>query len=289
MLFIFWFLILVSKRIANVANYFILLHFTKIKYFVKKIISLLTSKLSRQTLIRMSYIFGFLVRPFYWGKGVECPICGRHFRKFLPYGYGEAKDNRLCPKCLSLERHRLLWIYLKERTDFFTANLKVLHVAPEQPYLKRFKSLKNLDYTTADLNSPIADIHLDVMKMDIPDNTYDVVICNHVLEHVKDANVAMKEILRVLKPDGWAILLVPIRMDVDTYEDPSVTDPKERQRLYGQYDHVRQFGRDYTDYIAKAGFTPFADDIYYTLGDKAQTMRLARPGEELIYGGRKKS
>ena len=137
----------------------------------------------------------------------------------------------------------------------------MLHVAPEQPYLKRFKSLKNLDYTTADLDSPIADIHLDVMKMDIPDNTYDVVICNHVLEHVKDANVAMREILRVLKPGGWAILLVPIRMDVDTNEDPSVTDPKERQRLYGQYDHVRQFGRDYTDYIAKAGFTPFADDI----------------------------
>ena len=125
------------------------------------------------------------------------------------------------------------------------------------------------------------------MDMKLPDNTYDVVICNHVLEHVKDANVAMKEIYRVLKNGGFAILLVPIKMDIDTFEDPTITDPKERERLFGQYDHVRQFGRDYTKYIAKAGFIPIADDLYYNLGEKVNIMHLARKDEELIYGGKK--
>jgi SAM-dependent methyltransferase len=255
-----------------------------------KIISFATSKFSRQTLIKLSYTFGFMIRPVFWGNKVECPVCKRHFRKFLPYGYGTAKDNRLCPGCLSLERHRLLYLYLKEKTNFFTDNLTVLHFAPEQPFLKRFRKCKNLKYTTADLDSPIADIQLDVTKIDLPDNSYDVVICNHVLEHVTDANIAMKEIYRILKPDGWAIMLVPINPDIDTFEDPSVTDPKERERLFGQYDHVRQFGRDYPDYIAKAGFDEvIVDDLYYSIPEKdRERMKLARPGEEYIYGGRKK-
>ena len=159
---------------------------------MKKLIALFTKIFPRQFLIRCSYMFSWLIRPFYWGNKVECPVCGKHFRKFLPYGYGEAMDNRLCPNCLSLERHRLLWLYLKEKTDFFTAPLKVLHFAPEQPFLKRFRALKNLDYTTADLDSPIADLQLDVTAIDQPSETYDVVICNHVLEHVSDANKAFK-------------------------------------------------------------------------------------------------
>ena len=112
---------------------------------MKKLISLFTKVFPRQWLIKLSYAFSFLIRPFYRGDKVECPVCGRHFRKFLPYGYGVAGDNRLCPNCLSLERHRLLWLYLRDKTDFFTAPLKVLHFAPEQPFLKRFRALKNLD------------------------------------------------------------------------------------------------------------------------------------------------
>ena len=186
--------------------------------------------------------------------------------------------------CLSLERHRLLWLYLKEKTDFFSAPLKVLHFAPEQPFLKRFRALKNLDYTTADLCSPIADLQLDVTDIQQPDNTFDVVICNHVLEHVNDANKAFAEIKRILKPGGWAILLVPINPDVDTFEDPSVTDPKERERLFGQYDHVRQFGRDYADVLRKAGFQVVEDRLYYELpNDQRERMHLARRGEEIIY------
>ena len=251
---------------------------------MKKLISLITRIFPRQMLIRFSYLFSLLIRPFYWGNKVECPICGGHFRKFLPYGYGEAMDNRLCPKCLSLERHRLLWLYLKEKTGFFTDNLKVLHFAPEQPFLKRFRALKNLDYTTADIDSPIADLNLDVTEMNIPDNQYDVLICNHVLEHVDNVDKAFSEIKRVLKPGGWAILMVPINPDVDTFEDPSVTDPEERKRLFGQYDHVRQFGRDYADVLSKAGFKVTADRLYYALPDeKREKMHLARKGEELVY------
>ena len=251
---------------------------------MKKLIALFTKIFPRQTLIRFSYIFSFLIRPFYIGNKVECPVCGKHFRKFLPYGYGKAMDNRLCPNCLSLERHRLIWLYLKQRSNFFSAPLKVLHFAPEQPFLKRFKALKNLDYTTADLDSPIADLHLDVTNIDLPDNQYDVVICNHVLEHVNDVNKAFSEIKRILKPGGWAILMVPINPNVDTWEDPSITDPEERKRNFGQYDHVRQFGRDYAQVLEKAGFTVDADRIYYEFSDEQRArLRLARPGEELIY------
>jgi len=193
-------------------------------------------------------------------------------------------DNRMCPKCLSLERHRLILLYLKQRSNLFSAPLKVLHFAPEQPFLKRFKALKNLDYTTADLDSPIADLHLDVTKIDLPDNQYDVVICNHVLEHVNDVNKAFSEIKRILKPGGWAILMVPINPNVDTWEDPSITDPEERKRCFGQYDHVRQFGHDYAEILENAGFTVDADRLYYELSDEQrQRMRLARPGEELVY------
>jgi SAM-dependent methyltransferase len=206
----------------------------------------------------------------------------------MPYGYGEAKDNRLCPKCLSLERHRLMYLYLKEKTNFFTDNLDVLHIAPEQPFLKRFRTCKNLNYTTADIDSPIADIKLDVMKINLPDNSYDFIICNHVLEHVEDANIALKELYRILRPQGQAILLVPINPDINTFEDPNITDPKERERLFGQYDHVRQFGKDYPEYIKRAGFDVIEDRIYYEIPEKErEKMQLARYGEEVIYGGRK--
>ena len=144
--------------------------------------------------------------------------------------------------------------------------------------------MKNLDYTTADLDSPIADLHLDVTDIHQPDNTFDVVICNHVLEHVSDANKAFAEIKRILKPGGWAILLVPINPDVDTFEDPSITDPKERERLFGQYDHVRQFGRDYAEVLRKAGFDVTEDRLYYELPEsQRERMHLARRGEEIVY------
>lgn len=221
---------------------------------MRRLMKFLVRNIPRPILIRFSYFFAKLIMPFYKGNQVECPICEHQFKKLLPYG-NKGATNRLCPSCLSLERHRLLWLYLRDSTDFFKDKYKVLHIAPEQTFLKRFKALNNLDYTTADLVSPIADIHFDVMQIPLEDNSFDVVICNHVLEHVKNDITAMKEIFRILKPRGWAILQVPINTKFETtYEDESIITSKEREKAFGQYDHVRWHGNDYQKRLEKAGF-----------------------------------
>ena len=249
---------------------------------MKGLIRLLIRKLPRPVLIRFSYLFSWIFRIWYRGNNVECPVCENTFRSFLPYGV-KVRQNALCPACLSLERHRLLWLYLKNETGFFTDNIKVLHVAPEQSFLKRFRSLQNLDYTSADLESPLADMHFDLHDIPLPDNTYDFLICNHVLEHVRDVKIVLKEIIRVIKPGGVAIMQVPVDYNRDeTYEDPSITDPGEREIHFGQKDHMRVFGRNYGDVLRDAGFivkeTPYAK----TLGQE-WLERYSLPVEEIIY------
>ena len=152
---------------------------------MKSFIKFLVRKIPRPLLIRFSGLFSLIVRPFYLGNNVKCPVCESSFRKFLPFG-NKGEDNRLCPKCLSLERHRLLWLYLKNETDFFHDKLKVIHIAPEQPFIKRFKKLKNLDYITADLVSPIADMHFDIMNIPLEDEIFDFVICNQELIRINN-------------------------------------------------------------------------------------------------------
>src|SRR5699024_7773589 len=140
----------------------------------------------RPLLIRMSYFIRPVVALALRGKNYTDPIDGKSYRKFLSYGYGKTRPNVLAPGTSSLERHRLLWLYLERETDFFTKKRKVLHVAPEQAFLKRFRALKNLDYTTTDLESPIADIKADLTNLPFAENIYDMIICNHVLEHIED-------------------------------------------------------------------------------------------------------
>lgn len=209
-----------------------------------------------------------IVALFYKGDKVQCTVCNAKFKKFLPYGRVNSRENALCPNCLSLERHRLLYVFLKEKTTFFSAPLKVLHVAPEICFTKRFKNLKNLDYQTADIESPWADIKMDIMDIPLQDNSYDVVFCNHVLEHVEDDIKAMKEFYRILKPGGWAILQSPIYYHNETtYEDPNITDPKEREKHFGQDDHHRIFGKDYADRLRLGGFTVEPDAFVKELSD----------------------
>lgn len=202
----------------------------------------------------------------------------------LPYGI-ESRENALCPNCLSLERHRLMWLYLQNKTDFFSRDIKMLHIAPEQCFLGRFKKMPNLDYTTGDLESPLADVKMDVHDIPFQENTFDVVFCNHVLEHVTDDHKSMTEILRVLKPGGWAMLQSPkdpaLRV---TKEDPSITDPWEREKEFGQKDHVRMYGDDYGDRIEKAGFEVIEDHTVDELGE-AESSRYALPKKELLYVG----
>ncbi len=197
------------------------------------------------------------------GNRYTDPIDGKSFRTFLPYGYENPRENVLSPSTLSLERHRLLWLYLKNETDFFTAPKKVLHFAPEQAFYKLFRNLSNLDYTTTDLESPLANVKADICDLPFNDNEFDVILCNHVLEHIPDDTKAMQELHRILKPGGIGIFQIPQDLDRETtFEDDSITDKKERAKIFGQYDHVRIYGRDYFDKLRSIGFR--VDEVDYT-------------------------
>ncbi len=219
---------------------------------------------------------------FLKGHRLTDPIDGKSFRKFLPYGYGNQRDNVLSPSTLSLERHRLLWLYLKNETNFFSTKNKVLHFAPEQAFYKRFKKLKNLDYTTTDLNSPLADVKADICNLPFSDNSFDVILCNHVLEHIPNDTKAMEELYRVLKPGGWGIFQIPQDLNRETtFEDNSITDKKQRAKIFGQYDHVRIYGRDYFDKLRYIGFKVSEVDYTKTLND-ADVQRFALAQGEII-------
>ena len=189
---------------------------------------------------------------------------------------------------MSLERHRLMWLFLKEKTNFFNEKLKFLHIAPEYCFIKLFKKMKNLDYITGDLISPWADIKMDVHDIPFKENTFDVVICNHVLEHVEDDKKVMSEFYRVMKPGGWGIFQVPINTESKhTLEDKSITDPKEREKVYWQSDHVRLYGLDYAAKLTNAGFKVTESNFINEL-DPSLVERYALPKGEIIYFCEKK-
>lgn len=222
---------------------------------MKKVTKLLLNKIPRPILIKMSIWARPLIYQFFKGDKFQDPIDGRYYRKFLPYGYGNQRENALSPGTLSLERHRQMWLYLQNETDFFIKNYKVLHIAPEQEFLRKFKRMRNLDYISADLYSPIVDVKADILDLPFADESFDIIFCNHVLEHIEDDAKAMSELYRVLRPGGWGILQVPMKNSLEkTYEDFTIKDPKERQKHFGQYDHVRWYGMDYFDRLRKTGF-----------------------------------
>ena len=209
----------------------------------------------RPYLIWWSKFLAPLVDILFRGNKFTDPINGKSYRKFLPYGYVKQRDNALSPGTLSLERHRLLWLYLNNETNFFSKTLKVLHIAPEQCFYNIFKNLKNINYTTFDLNSPLADIKGDICNLPFKGNSFDFILCNHVLEHINDDKKAMKELYRVLNKNGTAILQVPINQKSSkTFEDSSIVDKKERIEKFGQYDHIRLYGLDYFKKLESFGF-----------------------------------
>lgn len=158
-----------------------------------------------------------------------------------------------------------MWLYLKEETDFFEKEKQqsVLHIAPEQCFYKRFRKQKNLNYLTSDLDSPLADVKANICNLPFEDNQFDVIFCNHVLEHIPDDKKAMTELYRVMKPSGWGIFQIPQDINrKETFEDDSIADKEERTRIFGQYDHVRVYGLDYFDRLREAGFT--VEEVDYT-------------------------
>lgn len=228
---------------------------------MKKLFKFILNTIPRPLLIRLSYIARPILALLLKGDQFTDPIDGKSFRMFLPYGYAAQRNNVLSPSTLSLERHRLLWLYLKNETDFFTAPKKVLHFAPEQAFYQLFRNQKNLDYTTTDLFSPLADVKADICDLPFPDNTYDVILCNHVLEHIADDTKAMQELYRVLKPGGMGIFQIPQDLArAVTFSDDTITDASQRALIFGQYDHVRIYGRDYFEKLRSIGFTVIEED-----------------------------
>ena len=230
---------------------------------MKSVFKFILNTIPRPLLIRLSYVVRPILALLLKGNTFTDPIDGKSFRMFLPYGYGNQRNNVLSPSTLSLERHRLLWLYLQNETDFFTATAKkkVLHFAPEQAFYKLFRNQKNLEYTTTDLLSPLADVKADICDLPFEDNQYDIILCNHVLEHIPDDTKAMQELYRVLKPGGMAILQIPQDLSrATTFSDDSIVDQKERAKIFGQYDHVRIYGRDYFDKLRSIGFKVVEED-----------------------------
>lgn len=247
-----------------------------------KFFKFILNTLPRPILIKVSYWVSPLISLYLKGTRYTDPIDGKSFRKFLPYGYNTQRLNALSPSTLSLERHRLLWLYLKNETDFFTAPKKVLHIAPEQCFLKLFKKQQNLTYITADLHSPIADVKADICNLPFENNSFDIVFCNHVLEHIEDDFKAMSELYRVLKPNGLGIFQIPQDLNKEkTYEDFSITSPEERTKHFGQYDHVRIYGRDYFNRLRNVGFTVNEVDYSKTISEELMKRYCLVKGEIL--------
>ena len=248
----------------------------------------LLNTIPRPILIRLSYVARPILSWYLKGDRFTDPIDGKSFKSFLPYGYGRQRHNVLSPSTLSLERHRLLWLFLKNKTDFFTARKKVLHFAPEQAFYKRFRKMENLTYITTDLNSPLADVKADICNLPFQDGEFDIILCNHVLEHIPDDTKAMQELFRIMAPGGYGIFQIP--QDITrkvTFEDNTITDRAERAKIFGQYDHVRIYGRDYFDKLRRIGFE--VEEVDYTSQLSAiEVQRYALAKGEIIPLVRKK-
>lgn len=247
--------------------------------FVGKSIRLVLNTIPRPVLQRVAGLAIPMLGLLYIGKGRKCTICGAQRRKFLPYGYGKVREDALCPSCLSLERHRQLWHYImhsEEIAQKISSLQTTLHIAPEVCLMKEFKRMYKsapYSYITADLESPLADMHFDVQNIPMEDNSVDIIICNHLLEHVENDQTALKEMYRIMRSGGIGIMLAPIDYSRDvTFEDDTITDPKQRAELFGQYDHRRVYGKDYLDRLCAAGFKGEEIDYAAEFSDYDRTL-----------------
>ncbi|MCD8073002.1 MAG: methyltransferase domain-containing protein [Alistipes sp.] len=253
---------------------------------MKKAIRYILNRVPRRTLQRVVHLVTPLAALFYAGSRYRCPVCGHGVRKMLPYGYSTIRGNALCPSCLSLERHRLMWVYLKRETGFFRSCPLTLHIAPERCFLKKFEKELGELYITGDLESPLAKVKFDVQDIPFGDDTFQVVFCNHILEHVEDDRRAMRELYRIMKPGGWGIFLSPVvRHLAQTREDPSLDTPEKRYLAYGQGDHMREYGEDYPERLREAGFEVEAIEYARTLPPQEVDHYLL--GDDTIYLVRK--
>lgn len=239
----------------------------KTKGFLRKITKAyyaMTSKI-KGLLRRGKELYYAYVYPLFQKRRVECPFCGWWGREFSPFGVIPRK-NAECPRCGSLERHRLYYLYLKNIIPK-NKSLKLLHFAPEKGMSMFFKSYSNLDYLSVDIDQDKAMKKEDITNLSFPDNSFDIIFCSHVLEHVEDDQKAMGELRRVLKPSGFALVGVPIKNTSKTFEDFSVVDPEEREKVFGQDDHVRIYGKDFKTRLEHSGFNVKVDKFFDSLSE----------------------
>lgn len=212
-------------------------------------------------------------------KRVMCPFCHWEGKEFLPTGINPRK-NAICPKCGSLERHRLYYLYLKKIIPK-NKHFCLLHIAPEKTLCDFLKSYNNIKYLSIDLDPHKAMKKADIQNMSFHNNSFDIIFCSHVLEHVDDDRKAMKEFLRVLKPNGFAILQVPISKNEKTFEDRKINNQNGKEIVYGQCDHVRIYGKDYKQKLESCGFNVKLDNYFNTLDQNTLNKYALR--KETIY------
>lgn len=189
------------------------------------------------------------------GNAFACPVCERRYRRFLPFGLNGRRNAR-CPGCGSLERHRFMWLHLRDRHRLLQRRLRLLHIAPEHCIRDALAANPALHYISVDMFDPAADRAADMTALPFRDGSFDFAICSHVLEHVEDDRTAMAELFRVLAPGGRAVVMVPIEMKrAKTYEDVSIDSAAGRNEAFGHPYHVRICGADYPDRLRRAGFT----------------------------------
>lgn len=238
-------------------------------------------------LIKLKYRLQFSLH----GSKYTCPFCNESFQRFLPTGLsydvlekknvvgGGHRKNAICPSCNSTDRDRLVYLFLRSK-NLLEPKIKLLHIAPEIHLKNIFKKKSNINYYSADLNGPPAKIKMDIQNIGFPEDCFDAIICNHVLEHIVDDKKAMNELYRVLNPGGWAILQVPYSpMINDTFEDSSVTDSLERAKKFGQSNHVRIYGTDYPDRLQSVGFSVKQEKI----GDDLTKKFALNPNEKIFF------
>lgn len=256
---------------------------------MKRLIRWALNHIPRRWLQRMAGWAVPVMGLLYVGRGRECPLCGTRRRRFLPYGYVTSREDALCPHCLALERHRMIWLWIERNTDLMASRPRLLHIAPEVSLMRHFKRVYRgtEGYITADLESPLADMHFDVQHIPLESRSVDVVIANHLFEHVKDDRLAMRELYRIMRPGGWGIMVVPEdRGRATTFEDDTITVPAERTRIFGQYDHLRVYGRDYDDRLREAGFE--VERIAFAASLTKEERRLYAVGSDDLVVVRKK-